>query len=320
VLTAVSALGVVVTQNIVRAAAWLLFTLRRRRQASSSCSAPISSAPPQLHRLTVGGTLVLVVFGVMLTAQGAVHQHAHRRRRVGHRHHRRRPLFFGVLCVSLVLGFGERGKKKKTTPAGRRQTAVARRRRRRRERRRQKRPRPADKPAALAPSIVLGRVAGWASRSATAGPPTSRTCPAGAADAHAGVRTLLPFEIVSVHLLGRPDRRGLPRPRPSAAGGPPHECRHRHAVPDPRGAAVRLRRPVHGDQAQTPSASSWASSWSSTARPSTSSPSPTTTATSKAGRRFEIEGANLRAVRDRAGRRRGRGGAGHRSSISITTT
>src|SRR5271154_1907971 len=68
VLTGVSALGVVVTQNIVRAAAWLLFTLAGVSGLFFLLNADFVGATQLL--VYVGGTLVLVVFGVMLTAQG----------------------------------------------------------------------------------------------------------------------------------------------------------------------------------------------------------------------------------------------------------
>src|SRR5579885_3515564 len=67
-LTAASALGVVVTQNIVRAAAWLLFTLAGVSGLFFLLGADFVGATQLL--VYVGGTLVLVVFGVMLTAQG----------------------------------------------------------------------------------------------------------------------------------------------------------------------------------------------------------------------------------------------------------
>src|SRR5262245_26700124 len=63
-----SALMVVVTQNIVRCAAWLLFTLA----GVSILYFQLGSEFVGATQLIVydGGTLVLVVFGVMLTAQG----------------------------------------------------------------------------------------------------------------------------------------------------------------------------------------------------------------------------------------------------------
>ncbi len=63
-----SALMVVVTQNIVRAAAWLLFTLAGVSILYFQLGADFVGATQLI--VYVGGTLVLVVFGVMLTAQG----------------------------------------------------------------------------------------------------------------------------------------------------------------------------------------------------------------------------------------------------------
>jgi NADH-quinone oxidoreductase subunit J len=68
VQTGVCAVGVVVTQNIVRAAAWLLFTLAGTAGIFFLLGADFVGATQLL--VYVGGTLVLVVFGVMLTAQG----------------------------------------------------------------------------------------------------------------------------------------------------------------------------------------------------------------------------------------------------------
>ncbi len=67
-MTGVSALAVVLTQNIVRAAAWLLFTLAGVSGLFFLLGADFVGATQLL--VYVGGTLVLVVFGVMLTAQG----------------------------------------------------------------------------------------------------------------------------------------------------------------------------------------------------------------------------------------------------------
>src|SRR5271166_1914122 len=67
-VTGVSAVGVVVTQNIVRAAAWLLFALAGTAGVFFVLGAAFVGATQLL--VYVGGTLVLVVFGVMLTAQG----------------------------------------------------------------------------------------------------------------------------------------------------------------------------------------------------------------------------------------------------------
>jgi NADH-quinone oxidoreductase subunit J len=64
----ISAIMVVLTQNIVRAAAWLLFTLLGISILYFQLDAEFVGATQLI--VYVGGTLVLVVFGVMLTAQG----------------------------------------------------------------------------------------------------------------------------------------------------------------------------------------------------------------------------------------------------------
>lgn len=68
ILTSMCAIAVVVTGNIVRAAAWLLFTLAGVAGLLFLLGAEFVGATQLL--VYVGGTLVLVVFGVMLTAQG----------------------------------------------------------------------------------------------------------------------------------------------------------------------------------------------------------------------------------------------------------
>jgi NADH:ubiquinone oxidoreductase subunit 6 (subunit J) len=67
-LTAVCAVAVVVSQNIVRSATWLLFTLGGAAGIFFLLGADFVGATQLL--VYVGGTLVLVIFGVMLTAQG----------------------------------------------------------------------------------------------------------------------------------------------------------------------------------------------------------------------------------------------------------
>src|SRR5271157_3730493 len=67
-ITAVCAIATVVTQNIVRCATWLLFTLAGTAGVFFLLAADLVGAVQIL--VYVGGTLVLVVFGVMLTAQG----------------------------------------------------------------------------------------------------------------------------------------------------------------------------------------------------------------------------------------------------------
>jgi len=66
--TAVSAVGVVVTTNIVRAATWLLFALAGTAGIFFLLGAEFLGATQLL--IYVGGTMILVVFGVMLTASG----------------------------------------------------------------------------------------------------------------------------------------------------------------------------------------------------------------------------------------------------------
>lgn len=67
-LTGLCAVATVVTQNIVRSATWLLFTLAGTSGIFFLLGADLVGAIQLL--VYVGGTLVLVVFGVMLTAQG----------------------------------------------------------------------------------------------------------------------------------------------------------------------------------------------------------------------------------------------------------
>jgi NADH-quinone oxidoreductase subunit J len=68
ILTGVCAILVVVTQNIVRSATYLLFTLAGTAGIFFLLGADFVGATQLL--VYVGGTLVLVIFGVMLTAQG----------------------------------------------------------------------------------------------------------------------------------------------------------------------------------------------------------------------------------------------------------
>src|SRR6266404_589334 len=66
--TALSAVAVLVSQNIVRSAVWLLFTLAGTSGVFFLLGADFVGATQLI--IYVGGILVLVVFGVMLTAQG----------------------------------------------------------------------------------------------------------------------------------------------------------------------------------------------------------------------------------------------------------
>jgi NADH-quinone oxidoreductase subunit J len=68
IVTGASAIAVVVTQNIDRSATWLLFALAGTSGVFFLLGADFVGATQLL--VYVGGTLVLVVFGVMLTAQG----------------------------------------------------------------------------------------------------------------------------------------------------------------------------------------------------------------------------------------------------------
>ena len=66
--TGLSAIAVLVSQNIVRSAVWLLFTLAGTSGIFFLLGADFVAATQLI--IYVGGILVLVVFGVMLTAQG----------------------------------------------------------------------------------------------------------------------------------------------------------------------------------------------------------------------------------------------------------
>ena len=71
-VTAVSALGVVLAANVVRMAVWLLFTLIGVSLLYFLLGAEFTAAAQLM--VYVGGTLVLVVFGVMLTASGPLRE------------------------------------------------------------------------------------------------------------------------------------------------------------------------------------------------------------------------------------------------------
>jgi NADH-quinone oxidoreductase subunit J len=70
--TVVSALGVVLSRNVVRMAVWLLFTLVGVSLTYFLLGAEFVGAAQLI--VYVGGTLVLVVFGVMLTASGPLRE------------------------------------------------------------------------------------------------------------------------------------------------------------------------------------------------------------------------------------------------------
>jgi NADH-quinone oxidoreductase subunit J len=174
VLTAASALGVVVSQNIVRAAAFLLFTLGGVAGVFFLLGADFVGATQLI--VYVGGTLVLVVFGVMLTAQGPFIN-----MRIGAAEWAISMtvglLLFGVLTVSLV-----------NATAARQSAGLP---------RQGANPEEA-KPASLGPSIVLGESLLGDDR---ATPQADLTNVPGRGRARTPVSYLLPFEIVSVHLL-----------------------------------------------------------------------------------------------------------------------
>lgn len=67
-LTGLCAIATLISQNIVRAATWLLFTLAGTSGIFFLLGADLIGAVQLL--VYVGGTMVLVIFGVMLTAQG----------------------------------------------------------------------------------------------------------------------------------------------------------------------------------------------------------------------------------------------------------
>lgn len=71
-LIVVSALGVVLARNVIHMAVWLLFTLIGVSLLYFLLGAEFVGAAQLI--VYVGGTLVLVVFGVMLTAQGPLRE------------------------------------------------------------------------------------------------------------------------------------------------------------------------------------------------------------------------------------------------------
>ena len=169
-LTGLCAIAVVVTQNIVRSATYLLFALAGTSGIFFLLGADFVAATQLL--VYVGGTLVLVVFGVMLTAQGpfislktGAAEWAFSTL-VG-------LLLFGVLCVSAFIGM-------RRDPA---QAAL-----------------PDLEPATSANSAVLGASLLGLQEAMPPGKLTG--LPVGVvAPKRTRLAYLLPFEIVSVHLL-----------------------------------------------------------------------------------------------------------------------
>lgn len=184
--TAASALGVVLARDIVRAALWLLFTLIGVALTYFLLGAEFVGAAQLI--VYVGGTLVLVVFGVMLTARGPLRQL------------RTRPAEWAVggalgaalfgLLVAAAVGPGR-------WPG----------------------PAPADAPL---PGVgPLGLAFLGATETSPPGPVTGT--PDGAAVPRTPVAYLLPFEVVSVHLLvvlvGAAYLARAKRRRPAATAG-----------------------------------------------------------------------------------------------------
>jgi NADH-quinone oxidoreductase subunit J len=165
-VTGICALAVVLTQNIVRAAAWLLFTLAGVSGVFFLLGADFVGATQLL--VYVGGTLVLVVFGVMLTAQGPFIK-----MRIGAAEWAIALavglVLYGVLAVSLVY-------KNPDAPA---QVQTA--------------------PEALPDSRVLGMALLGDWRASPSGGITG--IPESAHHPRRPMPYLLPFEIISVHLL-----------------------------------------------------------------------------------------------------------------------
>jgi NADH-quinone oxidoreductase subunit J len=164
--TGVCALAVVLTQNIVRAAAWLLFTLAGVSGLFFLLGGDFVGATQLL--VYVGGTLVLVVFGVMLTAQGPFIN-----MRIGAAEWAIALgvglVLYSVLAVSLVISTPQERLGNRTIGA--------------------------DMPD----STVLGEA--LLGQSQTAADTDLSGLPAGVQRRRTPMAYLLPFEIVSVHLL-----------------------------------------------------------------------------------------------------------------------
>jgi len=164
-MTGVCAIAVVVTQNIVRAAAWLMLALAGTAGIFFLLGADFVGATQLL--VYVGGTLVLVVFGVMLTAQGPFIN-----MRIGAAEWLIALVVGGMLFSVLVISTLNLH----APPAQ------------------------ADQPAQLAPSVVLGEsLLGIKEAMSSKDPLTG--LPENKALTRSPMAYLLPFEIVSVHLL-----------------------------------------------------------------------------------------------------------------------
>ncbi len=167
VLTGGCAIGVVLTQNIVRAATWLLFALGGTAGLFFLLGADFVGATQLL--VYVGGTLVLVVFGVMLTAQGPFIN-----------------LKTGIVewALALTVGLILLGALAVTLSGWRPSWAAS---------------SPPTDPATSMNSAVLGEALLGVGDATPPAPLTG--VPGGAGRQRTQVGYLLPFEIVSVHLL-----------------------------------------------------------------------------------------------------------------------
>ncbi len=163
-IIALSAIAVVVSHNIVRAATWLLFALSGTAGIFFLLGADFVGATQLL--VYVGGTLVLVVFGVMLTAQGPLVS-----MRLGAAEWLIGLVVGGILYAVLALALVKVEPVRKGEPR-----------------------------AKLADSVTLGLsllgIKEATPRAQVTGGPEGRPAPG-----RTVVHYLLPFEIVSVHLL-----------------------------------------------------------------------------------------------------------------------
>jgi NADH-quinone oxidoreductase subunit J len=184
---------VLVTQNIVRAAAWLLFTLAGTSILYFLLGADFVGAAQLI--VYVGGTLVLVVFGVMLTAQGPFISMKTGAAEWGI------GVLVGILLFSALVA---------TTVLSRWPTQT-----------------PSEIDAATAPNTVQLGQAFLGVRDATIAAPLSGLPPGSQQRPREQVAYLLPFEIISVHLtvvligaayLARAKRRRAPTSSEVSAG------------------------------------------------------------------------------------------------------
>jgi len=169
--TGLSAVAVLVSQNIVRSAIWLLFALAGTAGIFFLLGADFVAATQLI--IYVGGILVLVVFGVMLTAQGPFIS-----MKVGAAEWVIALVvglvLFGVLTISLTVhSLGARWVEATETGMDN----------------------PAQSPSSTALGLAFLGVKQIAPRAELTGLPQGKQI------TRARVSYLLPFEIVSVHLL-----------------------------------------------------------------------------------------------------------------------